>query len=157
MTLNAEVFMNDLCLHKSTLPLFIKEITAIANSTDKPLRVTLKQWREKRSIDQNSLSHMWYSEIAEQASKRDGNYKFTLDEVKMKLKEMFLGYEKVSVKDLETGETRTEQRLRKTSELDIGDMYFYLCRVEAWAINNGFRLTIPKKCQFRELRERETA
>lgn len=147
--------MNDLCLHKSTLPHFIREITAIANSTDKRLRVTLKEWREKRSIDQNSLSHMWYDEIAKQASERDGNYTFTLKEIKKKLKEIFLGYEKVKVKDLITGEVRTEQRLRKTSELDIGEMYFYLCRIEVWAVNNNYRLTIPKKCQFRELKERE--
>lgn len=149
--------MNDLCLHKSTLNLFIKEITEIANSTDKRLRVSLKEWREKRSIDQNSLSHMWYGEVAEQASTRDGNYKFDIEEVKTKLKEMFLGYEDIEVKDLITGETRTEKRLRKTSELGVGDMYFYLCQVEVWAINNNYKLTVPKKCQFRELKEKEVA
>lgn len=28
-------------------------------------RLVVKPWREKRSLSQNSLSHMWYGEISE--------------------------------------------------------------------------------------------
>ncbi|GHL78733.1 hypothetical protein ECZU36_00170 [Escherichia coli] len=31
----------------------------------KCFRMVLKPWREKRSLSQNALSHMWYSEISE--------------------------------------------------------------------------------------------
>lgn len=31
----------------------------------KCFRMVLKPWRERRSLSQNALSHMWYSEISE--------------------------------------------------------------------------------------------
>lgn len=31
-------------------------------------RLQVKPWREKRSLSQNALSHMWYSEISEWGS-----------------------------------------------------------------------------------------
>lgn len=149
--------MDDICLHKSSLKASLNIIEQYVLSSDKPLRASFKEWRNRRSIDQNSLSHMWYSEIAEQASKRDGDYTFTLDEVKKKLKETFLGYEKVETKDLITGEEKVEQRLRKTSELDTGDMHFYLSQVEVWAIDRGFKVTIPRKSEYNELKNRQVA
>lgn len=34
-------------------------------SDGKCLRLQVKEWREKRSLSQNALSHMWYAEISE--------------------------------------------------------------------------------------------
>ena len=31
----------------------------------KPLRLQVKEWRDKRSLSQNSLFHMWMGEISE--------------------------------------------------------------------------------------------
>ncbi|EOH1040538.1 hypothetical protein ACY0MI_004973, partial [Enterobacter hormaechei] len=33
-------------------------------ATGQPLRLQVKPWREKRSLSQNALSHMWYTEIS---------------------------------------------------------------------------------------------
>jgi hypothetical protein len=34
-------------------------------SDGKCLRLQVKEWREKRSLSQNALRHMWYAEISE--------------------------------------------------------------------------------------------
>ncbi|MDK7967291.1 hypothetical protein QP654_19255, partial [Escherichia coli] len=56
-----------------------------------------------------------------------------------------------------TGEITTIQSLRHTSDLDTGEMYVFLCKVEAWAMNIGCHLTIPQSCEFQLLRDKQEA
>ncbi|EOR7976825.1 DNA base-flipping protein YbcN, partial [Escherichia coli] len=49
------------------------------------------------------------------------------------------------------------QSLRHTSDLDTGEMYVFLCKVEAWAMNIGCHLTIPQSCEFQQLRDKQEA
>ncbi|MGS3822123.1 hypothetical protein ACEWJ5_24320, partial [Escherichia coli] len=51
----------------------------------------------------------------------------------------------------------TIQSLRHTSDLDTGEMYVFLCKVEAWAMNIGCHLTIPQSCEFQLLRDKQEA
>ncbi|HFL5085331.1 TPA: DNA base-flipping protein YbcN, partial [Escherichia coli] len=51
----------------------------------------------------------------------------------------------------------TIQSLRHTSDLDTGEMYVFLCKVEAWAMNIGCHLTIPHSCEFQLLRDKQEA
>ncbi|TGD08911.1 hypothetical protein DXT70_22850 [Escherichia coli] len=48
-------------------------------------------------------------------------------------------------------------QLRHTSDLDTGEMYVFLCKVEAWAMNIGCHLTIPQSCEFQQLRDKQEA
>ena len=48
-------------------------------------------------------------------------------------------------------------RLPHTSDLDTGEMYVFLCKVEAWAVNIGCHLTIPQSCEFQLLRDKQEA
>lgn len=77
--------------------------------------------------------------------------------VKDALKHTYLGYETKELVDVVTGEITTIQSLRHTSDLDTGEMYVFLCKVEAWAMNIGCHLTIPQSCEFQLLRDKQEA
>lgn len=119
-------------------------------------RLILKPWREKRSLSQNSLSHMWYAEISEYLIRRGKSFA-TPEWVKDALKHTYLDYETKERVDVVSGEITTVQSLRHTSDLDTGDMYIFLCKVEAWAMDIGCHLTIPQSCDYQLLRDKQEA
>lgn len=143
--------MDDLCLHETNIKSIFNILLELAKS-GKRYRLVIKIWKDKRSIDQNSLSHMWYDDLAKQANARTKTNNYTTKSVKRDLKEKFLGYENVEHKNLLTGETTVTQRLRKTSELDTGEMHFYLQQIEVWASQNGFELRIPNDSEYQKLK-----
>lgn len=57
----------------------------------KCFRMVLKPWREKRSLSQNALSHMWYTEISEYLIARGKTFA-TPEWVKDAMKHTYLGY-----------------------------------------------------------------
>ncbi len=57
----------------------------------KCFRMVLKPWRERRSLSQNALSHMWYSEISEYLISKGKTFA-TPAWVKDALKHTYLGY-----------------------------------------------------------------
>ena len=109
----------------------------------KCFRMVLKPWRERRSLSQNALSHMWYSEISEYLISRGKTFATP-------------AWAKDALKHT-TGDITTIQSLRHTSDLDTGEMYVFLCNVEAWAMNIGCHLTIPPSCEFQLLRDKQEA
>lgn len=119
-------------------------------------RLILKPWREKRSLSQNSLLHMWLSEISEYLIRRGKSFA-TPEWVKDALKHTYLGYETKERVDVVSGEITIVQSLRHTSDLDTGDMYIFLCKVEAWAMDIGCHLTIPQSCEYQLLRDKQGA
>jgi hypothetical protein len=54
---------DDLRLHKSNFAAIGKQLQPLLDSGDS-YRMILKPWREKRSLPQNNLSHLWYEEIS---------------------------------------------------------------------------------------------
>lgn len=125
-------------------------------ATGIPLRLQVKEWREKRSLSQNSLSHMWYAEISEYLVK-SGRTDATPKWVKRNLKKTYLGYEEVEYTDFVTGTKTTELELRHTSDLDTGDMHHFMCQVEGWCAQFGLALTIPQSSEFQALRDKQEA
>ncbi|MBY6259114.1 YbcN family protein [Phytobacter diazotrophicus] len=119
-------------------------------------RLQIKPWREKRSISQNSLSHMWYSEISEYLIK-SGRTDATPEWVKRNLKKTYLGCVEVTYTDFITGEKTTNWEPRHTADLDTGEMHDFLCKVEAWCAQFGLALTIPLNCEFQQLRNKQEA
>lgn len=117
-------------------------------------RLTLKPWREKRSIPQNSLSHMWYAEISAYLIE-SGRTDATPAWVKKNLKKTYLGCVEVEYTDFITGEKTTSWEPRHTSDLDTGDMHHYLCQVEAWCAQFGLALTTPENSEFMQLRRQQ--
>ncbi|XUA17458.1 YbcN family protein [Citrobacter sp. OP27] len=121
-----------------------------------PLRLQVKQWRDKRSLSQNALSHMWYTEISEYLIK-SGRTDATPEWVKRNLKKTYLGSEEVTYTDFVTGEKTTTWEPRHTADLDTGEMHIYLCKVEMWCAQFGLALTIPNGCEFQQLRDKQEA
>ena len=119
-------------------------------------RLQLKPWREKRSLSQNALSHMWYTEISDYLIARGKTFA-TPEWVKDAMKHTYLGYESKDRVDVVSGEVTTVQSLRHTADLETGEMYIFLCKVEAWAMNIGCHLTIPSDSQYQKLREAQDA
>jgi hypothetical protein len=56
-----------------------------------------------------------------------------------------------------SGEVTSVQSLRHTSELETGEIYIFLCKVESWAMNIGCHLTIPQSCEYQQLRDKQEA
>ena len=120
----------------------------------KCFRMVLKPWREKRSLSQNALSHMWYSEISEYLISRGKTFA-TPAWVKDALKHTYLGYETKDLVDVVTGDITTIQSLRHTSDLDTGEMHIFLTKVEAWCAQFGLALTIPHGCEYQQLQQKQ--
>lgn len=147
--------MEDFCLHKSTLGQFTKQLFELISS-GKRYRVKISEWRDKRSIPQNSLQHMWYAEISAYLIKR-GKPFASAEWVKDAMKHTFLGYEEREMVDVKTGDKTAVRTLRHTADLDTGDMHFYLTQVEGWAMNIGCRLTVPNDCEYNQLKQKQVA
>lgn len=89
--------------------------------------------------------------------RRKNYHEWRLERLKDALKHTYLGYETKDLVDVVTGDITTIQSLRHTSDLDTGEMYVFLCKVEAWAVNIGCHLTIPQSCEFQLLRDKQEA
>ncbi|EKN4770521.1 recombination protein NinB [Yersinia enterocolitica] len=145
----------EFCFHETTRLSFWQLLKELV-STKKRYRVVITEWRDKRSISQNSLSHLWYSEISHYL-KKNGNSFATPEWVKDSMKHMFLGCEEKEIIDLRTGEVTVISVLKKTSNLNTGDMHFYLNQIEAWAFGIGCHLTIPERCEYQKLKQQQVA
>lgn len=119
-------------------------------------RLQVKPWREKRSLSQNSLLHMWLAEISEYLI-NSGRTDATPEWVKRNLKKTYLGCEEVTYTDFITGEKTKTWEPRHTSDLDTGEMHIFLTKVEAWCAQFGLALTIPHGCEYQQLQQKQEA
>lgn len=118
-----------------------------------PVQVKLSG-KKARSLSQNALSHMWYSEVSRWLIGKGKDFA-TPEWCKDALKNTFLGVEDVFHTDVVTGVSTRRQELRHTSKLDVGEMKLYLDLVYHWCLDRGLMLTIPEGCQYQELCKRE--
>ena len=138
--------MNDFKLNKSSLKWFISEITSKTGDGNS-FRVSIKQWRDKRSLNQNSLYHKWLAEISKQA--KVNNNSFNSDTWHEYFKRYFCPKKTIQ---MPAGEPVT---VATTTKLDKGEFTFYLMKIEAWAMEKGFYLTIPENCEYANLIEEQ--
>jgi len=123
----------------------------------RPLKVQWKLWKPARSLNANALFHIWVGEIRAAANGR--GMETTKDQVKESLKKMFLGYEKNEYADPKTGEMITKIRLRRTRDLDSGEMFFFMERCQEWAFRM-LELTLTSrnnKDEFAQWQQQEVA
>lgn len=142
-------------LHKSNLTAIGKQILHLLESGE-CYRLTLKPWKEKRSLSQNSLAHMWFGEISEYLIK-SGRSDATPEWVKRNLKRTYLGCEEVTYTDFVTGDKSTTYEPRHTSSLDTGEMHYFLAQVEQWCAQFGLVLTIPHDSEYQKLKDKQNA
>ena len=142
-------------LHRGNLGAITQHLKPLLENGE-CFRLQLKDWREKRSLSQNSLSHVWYEEISDYLIK-SGRTDATPAWVKRNLKKTYLGCEEVTYTDFITGEKTTTWEPRHTSDLDTGEMHIFLTKVEAWCAQFGLALTIPNGCEYHQLQQKQEA
>lgn len=114
----------------------------------KPCAITLKPYSNPRTISQNAMFHSWCRYLSAAVNKRDASY--TEENVKLLLKQLFLGTEEVKV-----GKTIIKDQLRQTSNLDTGEMHHFLNQVYEWAFDLGFNLPIDPQSEYRKLNQQQ--
>lgn len=148
-----EITKDGIRLHRSNFNAIGQQILPMLDSGE-TYRLIIKPWREKRSLNQNALSHMWYSEISDWLIRRGKDFA-SPEWVKDAMKHTYLGYVEREMVDVVTGETTVIRSLRHTSDLDTGDMHFYLTQVEGWALSLGCKLTVPADSEYMNLKENQ--
>ena len=123
---------------------FISLLTQVLQSSNKPQRVTIKEWKESRSLSQNNLYWKWLAEIDNQAplqcdSKIKGSELWH---------EVFKKYY-CPVKQIKN--SKATMSIQSTKMLDVGEMTFYLNKIESWCFDRGIRLTIPIDSEYSKL------
>jgi len=116
----------------------------------KEYRLRLELYQRTRTLSQNALAHRWFSEISRYLIQR-GRTDCSPEWVKQAMKYTYLGFEKTEFTDVVTGERACRETLRKTSRLKTGEMFDFMTRVQAWAMNIGCLLTVPENCEFAKL------
>lgn len=138
----------------SSLGYCISELTKILQQSNKVYRLTVKEWKESRSLSQNALQHVIYQDIAKYLIK-NGRTDCNKDWVKLMLKNKYLGWEVKTITDVVTGEVCQREFLKETKKLDTGEAYHYTTQIIEWAESIGCRINIPEKCEYRTLTEQQ--
>lgn len=139
---------------------FARDVSALVDylkpvEFEKPVEVIIKPFKSKRSINQNNLFHMWVGEISDYLI-RHGRVDWNEEKTKENLKRTFLGVEKSESVNMITGERTVQYVTRHTSDLDIGDMHYFMNQVFTWTLDAlGFSLTIPEDSEFMKLRNQQ--
>jgi len=145
--------MNDFKLSSSNLGDLVTLLTPLLNE-EKEWRVSIKQWRELRTLSQNGLFHRWCGELSAYLigkRRKDATPEFS----KILLKHTFLGYETLERVNCLTGEKIIVRELRHTSKLDKGDMTYFMSQCQSWAIDIGLFFTVPADSEYMKLLERQ--
>lgn len=110
-------------------------------------KVELKEIRQKRTLSQNAIFHLWIALIADHIGEYDR------ESLKRDIKQLFLGSSEAYNRF--TGETIQVEA--KTSKLTTEQMSDLLSRVQHWAREElGIYLPSPEEAGFAEMQERYT-
>jgi len=137
--------MKDFKLTLSSLGWLVTELTKLLKNSNKSYRVNVVEWREKRSLSQNALYWKWLSEIDQQNPLKVDGSKIQGNEL---WHEVFKKYY-CPVKNITNGENILP--VKSTKMLDVGEMTFYLNRIEQWCIDRGIALTIHETSEYYQL------
>jgi len=130
--------VKDFKLTVNSIGLFIQEIWKL--DLTKAYRVSVVQWRESRSTSQNSLYWKWLTEICKQ-------WDVTNDpEIMHEIFKKFYCPEKVINEHI---------TIKSTKKLDVGEMHFYLNKIECFCMNRGYLITIPDNSEYNQLKEKQ--
>lgn len=112
----------------------------------KPLRVSIKNG-SKRSLNQNSTLWMWLGELSVQIKVKSGE-SYSTDDLHEYFKQRFCPDQEITLGDKTI-------YVKSTKRLTTGEMHFYMNQIHEWAVNAGFKLTIPIESEYREVMERQ--
>lgn len=111
----------------------------------KTYRVSIKEWREKRSLSQNSLYWVWLDEISKQCNlESDASTKKSSELWHEVFKHYYCPVKTIT-------NNNASLTVKSTTMLDVGEMTFYLNKIESWCLDRGVRLTIPEDSEYYKL------
>jgi hypothetical protein len=108
----------------------------------KAYRVNVVAWRESRSLSQNALYWKWLGEIAKQQTISND------PEIWHEIFKKYYCPEKVINEHI---------TIKSTKKLDLGEMHYYLNKIEQYSIDRGYLITIPDQCEYRELQDKQNS
>lgn len=135
---------NDLRLNKNNKSHIYQILDGIVEFSPKDLRVTVKAWRDKRSVSQNALLWMWLTEIATSINSIIGD-SYSKEDLHEYYKALFCPAKKKII----LGKQVT---IKSTKLLDRGEMYHYLSLIEQDAIAKGIKLTEPMGSEYHAIK-----
>lgn len=139
--------MKDFKLTINTLGFLVTELTKVLKESNKTYRVSVKEWKESRSLSQNALYWKWLGEINQQMPlKVEGSIIQGVD----LWHEVFKKYY-CPEKNATNG--TNSMSIKSTKILDVGEMTFYLSKIEQFCIDRGVSLTIPESSEYYQLME----
>ena len=100
-----------------------------------------------RSLSQNALYWTWLNDITvfiNEKNKTD----FKINEMHLRIKHDFLGYDKPK----KVGSVEVKERLKSSTRLTTGEMYYFMSQIDAWAAGFGLLLSRPEDCQYEKLK-----
>lgn len=107
----------------------------------RPVAIYLKPWSKTRSLNANALMHVWFREMAEYFTAK--GVEISEEDAKLLMKNLFLGKE-----DIVIGKTIIEGQLRRTANLDGGEVKQFMDQVLAWAADKGVSLSQPEDSEY---------
>lgn len=128
------------------LPFIVKKIKEWDYSS--PLCIKYSVYSEPRTVSQNKLFHLWCKQLSAAFIKKAPNS--TPENMKMILKFKFLG-----VEDLVIGKTIIKNQVKHSSDLDKGEMCFFLDQIYHWAVDLGVFLLIPEQSEYAKLKQKQ--
>lgn len=93
-----------------------------------------------RTLSQNALMWKWLTEIAQQ-TKQKGYGVYSSEDMHEYFKNKFC-----VDKSLTIGKTTIQ--VKSTKKLEKGEMMFYMNQIHQWAVNAGFRLSMPEDSEY---------
>ena len=140
--------MQEFKLNLNNLGAVISQLTTLLQSTNKDYRLTVKQWKESRSLSQNALYWKWLTDIDKQAPLQC-NSKISGSEMWHEVFKSYFCPAKTIKND------KAEMSMKSTKSLDVGEMTFYLNKIENWCFDRGIKLSIPIDSEYAKLMERQ--
>lgn len=137
--------MKDFKLTLASLGWLVTELTKLLKDSGKTYRVSVKEWRETRSLSQNALYWKWLTEVNSQSNLKVEGSKINGSEL---WHEVFKKYF-CPVKNVTNGEK--DLPIQSTKMLDVGEMCFYLNKIEYWCMDKGIKVTIPESSEYYQL------
>ena len=135
--------MKDFQLTFNSLPELVRALTELVkNNHVKKWRISIKEWREKRSISQNSLYWLWMGELEKTADVMGVKYKS--DAWAEVFKDAYC-----PSKSIETPFGIKETK--STTKLDTGEMHYYLNQIHAYCMQYGWVLPVPEDSEYNKL------
>ena len=108
----------------------------IGKLKDKYIKIDVSVKRKLRSNSQNKLYWVWLGLIAKEATRQDGEKKYTADDFHLAFRKMFLN-ESVGV----------IVKIQSTTELDTKEFTKYLDRIQKWVwehLSSEFIFPLPE-------------